>query len=81
MKRTIENNKIERLQSELHMIDTANKIPNNHIFFLDTEEEAKNFDLAKHLDTHPQLINRRTNRPKLADLEKISLTSVDEVVI
>lgn len=34
-RRTIEKNKIERLQSHLHMIDMANEVKNKHIFFVD----------------------------------------------
>lgn len=75
MKRTIEANKIQRMQSELHMIDLANEIPNKHVFFADSDEE--DVDLATRLDTHPALVNRRTNRPRMKDLEKISLSEAD----
>lgn len=80
MKRTIESNKIQRLQAELHMIDVANEVKNSHIFFVDDEEKAKTFDTAKHLNTHPALLNRRTNRPKLEDLAKMELPKVDPEV-
>uniref|UniRef100_A0A336LL99 U3 small nucleolar RNA-associated protein 11 n=1 Tax=Culicoides sonorensis TaxID=179676 RepID=A0A336LL99_CULSO len=73
MKRTIEKNKIQRLQSHLHMIDMANEIQNKHIFFVDSEEDAENFDLAKKLDTHPSLLGRKTNRIRMGDLEKLKL--------
>ncbi|XP_033321506.1 putative U3 small nucleolar RNA-associated protein 11 [Megalopta genalis] len=76
-KRTIEAKKIDKLQSRLHMIDAANEIPNKHIFFLDDSEEMKNFDLAKRLDTHPALINRRTNRPKLSRLKGMKMPEID----
>lgn len=77
MKRTIEEKKIEKLKSELHFIDKAKEVRNSHIFFLDSDKEAKNFDLAKHLNTHPSLVNRRYNRPRLEDLEKISVPEVN----
>uniref|UniRef100_A0A1A9VRF1 U3 small nucleolar RNA-associated protein 11 n=1 Tax=Glossina austeni TaxID=7395 RepID=A0A1A9VRF1_GLOAU len=84
MKRTIETKKIKRLQSQLHMIDFANTVPNTHIFFVDddstndgTVAEFTEFDLAKRLDTHPNLIERKTNRPKLSDLDKINLTELN----
>lgn len=80
MKRTIESNKIKRLQSELHMIDAANTVENKHTFFLDSEKDMKNFDLAKHLQTHPALLGRRTNRTRLDDLAKMNLANVDEKV-
>lgn len=76
MKRTIETNKIKRMQSELHMIDAANNVKNSHTFFVDSDEEEE-FDLAKRLDTLPELLSRRTNRPRIADLEKFSVSDAD----
>nr|XP_026491733.1 probable U3 small nucleolar RNA-associated protein 11 [Vanessa tameamea] len=80
MKRTIESRRIQRLQSQLHMTDVADSTPNTHVFFVD-EGEEKNFDLAKRLDTHPSLINRKSNRPRLSDLNKITLPEVNEEII
>ncbi|XP_072942019.1 probable U3 small nucleolar RNA-associated protein 11 [Epargyreus clarus] len=80
MKRTIESRRIERLQSQLHMTDVADATPNTHVFFVD-EGEEKDFDLAKRLDTHPLLINRKSNRPRMSDLDKIALPEIDETVI
>lgn len=77
MKRTIEANKIQRLQSELHMIDVADKVKNTHTFFVDSAKEASQFDVAVQLDTHPALLSRRTNRPKLSDLAKNEVPIVD----
>lgn len=75
MKKTIEANKIRRMQSELHMIDVANTVKNTHIFFTDSDE--KDTDVAKRLNTHPDMLNRRTNRPRLDDLSKMSITDAD----
>lgn len=80
-RKTMELKKVSRLQSELHLVDTANNIKNNHIFFVDSKEEAKGFNLAKQLDTHPALIPRRTNRIRNEDLQKNVLPSVDEEVL
>lgn len=77
-KRNIEAKKIDKLQSQLHMIDVANETQNKHIFFLDDSEEMKNFDLSKRLDTHPALLSRRTNRPKLSRLKDMKLPDIDE---
>ncbi|XP_068627901.1 probable U3 small nucleolar RNA-associated protein 11 [Battus philenor] len=79
MKRTQESRRIEKLQAQLHMTDVANSTPNTHIFFVD-EGEEKDFDLAKRLDTHPSLLNRKTNRPRLSDLNKLKLPNMDEQV-
>ncbi|CAH0717490.1 unnamed protein product, partial [Brenthis ino] len=80
MKRTVESRRIQRLQSQLHMTDVADSTPNTHIFFVD-EGEEKEFDLAKRLDTHPALINRKSNRPRLSDLDKIELPTVNQEII
>lgn len=61
------------------MTNVADSTPNTHVFFVE-EDEAKNFDLAKRLDTHPSLINRKSNRPRLSDLDKITLPEVNDEV-
>lgn len=73
MKRTIESNKIKRLQSHLHMTDIADRTKNQHIFFVDTEEEGKNFNLADRLQTHAALLGRKSNRIRINDLDKVNL--------
>ncbi|CAH0397399.1 unnamed protein product [Chilo suppressalis] len=76
MKRTIESRRINRLQSHLHMTEIADSTPNTHIFYVD-EGEEKTFDVAKRLDTHPSLLGRKSNRPRLSDLNKLALPNVD----
>ena len=80
MKRTIEGRKIKRLQAQLHLTEIANQTENKHTFFVDTLEEAKNFDVAQHLKTHPLLLARKTNRIQLKDMHKISLDLDDSVI-
>ncbi|KAL0123832.1 hypothetical protein PUN28_005990 [Cardiocondyla obscurior] len=75
-KRNIEAKKIDKLQSQLHMIDAANETQNQHILFLD-DTEMKNFDLAKKLNTHPALLSRRTNRPTLSVIKTMKLPELD----
>lgn len=77
MKKTIEGNKIRKMQSELHMIDEANNIKNTHTFFTDSGDEDMDLDIAKRLNTHPALLHRRTNRPRLEDLDKIKINDAD----
>lgn len=72
-RRTIESRKVEKLQSSLHMIDAANQAENKHTFFVEGAEEMKNFDLAERLDTHPALISRKSNRPRLSALKSSTL--------
>lgn len=80
MKRTIESNKIKRLQSHLHMTDVADRTKNHHIFFVETEEEQKNFSLAERLQTHELLLSRKSNRIRVSDLGKLNL-KLDEKTI
>jgi len=77
-KRIMETRKIERLQSQLHLLDAANEVKHKHIFFVDTEKEAKRFDLCKQLDTHPSLLERRINRPRSTALKNMSFPDVEE---
>lgn len=81
MKKTIEANKIKKMQSELHMIDAANNVKNTHIFFTNDVEEESNIDLAKRLDTHESMLHRRTNRPRLSDLSKMHIDDNEIQVI
>ncbi|KAF4520756.1 hypothetical protein B566_EDAN007385 [Ephemera danica] len=79
MKRTAESRKVARLQAQLHLLDAANQTPNQHTFFVDSKQETKKFDVAKRLDTHPELLSRRINRPRLGMLKTMSLAAnVDE---
>ncbi|XP_043253288.1 probable U3 small nucleolar RNA-associated protein 11 [Colletes gigas] len=80
-KRNIEAKKIDKLQSQLHMIDAANETENTHIFFLDNTEQVRNFDIAKKLNTHPALISRRTNRPELSKLKNMKLPEANEAIL
>lgn len=80
-KRMMETRKIERLQSQLHLLDAANEVKNKHIFFVDTEKEAKRFDLCKQLDTHPSLLKRRINRPRNTALKNVSFPEVEEAAL
>ncbi|XP_061193352.1 probable U3 small nucleolar RNA-associated protein 11 [Saccostrea echinata] len=73
MKRTSELNKIERLQSNLHLMDNDTAPKNKHTVFVDTDKEVKEFDAAKYFGTHPSLVNRRYNRPTLDSLKKMEI--------
>lgn len=70
MKRTAEQRKIEKLKASLHLLDSEDKPQNKHIIFVDSEKDVKNFDAAKHFNTHPSLVGRTYNRPTLDMLQK-----------
>ncbi|XP_071114090.1 probable U3 small nucleolar RNA-associated protein 11 [Haliotis cracherodii] len=75
-KRFTEKKKVEKLKSSLHLIDCNSKPKNKHIVFVDSKKEAKNFDPAKHFDTHPAFVNRAYNRPTRSMLESLDLSKM-----
>ncbi|XP_018905071.1 probable U3 small nucleolar RNA-associated protein 11 isoform X2 [Bemisia tabaci] len=77
MQRTIEHKKVNRLKREMHLLDAAERIPNHHLFFIDDDKERKNFDPVKHLGTHPDLLGRKTNRPRLLNLNAVNLPDMN----
>ncbi|CAO3669490.1 unnamed protein product [Umbelopsis vinacea] len=42
----------------------------NHVVFVDTEEDVKKFSPANYLNTLPELVNRKFNRPTVETLKK-----------
>lgn len=74
MKRMTEANKIKRLKSELHLLDCDEEVKNKHTIFVDTNKDAQRFDAAKHFQTHPELVNRRHNRIRPDQLERIDFS-------
>ncbi|XP_061633750.1 probable U3 small nucleolar RNA-associated protein 11 [Phyllopteryx taeniolatus] len=68
MKRVAEARKIERLKGSLHLLDAVSKQKNKHTFFVDSKKEVQSFDLANHLNTVPELLDRVYNRPTVATL-------------
>ncbi|TNN89079.1 putative U3 small nucleolar RNA-associated protein 11 [Liparis tanakae] len=73
MKRVAEANKIERMKGELHLLDADSKKKNSHTFFVKSSADVQSFDLANHLDTAPELVDRVFNRPTLKALETKSI--------
>uniref|UniRef100_A0A8C4YU35 U3 small nucleolar RNA-associated protein 11 n=2 Tax=Gopherus evgoodei TaxID=1825980 RepID=A0A8C4YU35_9SAUR len=70
MKRVAEAKKIERMKSELHLLDAQGMQSNKHVFFFDTKKEVQEFDVATHLNTSPELVDRVYNRPTIETLQK-----------
>ena len=78
-KRTSEKNKIEKMRSSLHLINSEDRPKNTHTFFVDSDKEKREFDVAARLETHPSLLGRTHNRPRLVDLASGRLeVEVDE---
>jgi U3 small nucleolar RNA-associated protein 11 len=74
-RRTSERNKIEKLKAQLHMISAEDRPPNRHTIFVESEREKRNLDLAKYFGTHPALLGRTANRPRLEDLKAGKFTA------
>ena len=81
LKRAIELNKIEKLKSNLHLIDVEDKPKNNHIFFVDSKKEAKKFDFAKKFNTDPSLLSRSFNYPDIEKMKSHVIVDVDDKTI
>lgn len=69
--------KIERLQSSLHYIEGPSEknasMKRKHTVFVDSKEDAVNFNVAKHFNTLPELAGRAFNRPRVDSLKKAAL--------
>jgi len=76
-KRNIERKKIEKLRAGLQLLDEPNRAENKHTFFVDSESQVKAFDPATHLDTHPDLLARTSNRLKMSDLASDKMAKMD----
>lgn len=66
--------KAERLRESLHLIgDNSSRKKAKHIVFVDSNEKAHAFDVAKHFDTVPELVGRSFNRPRKSQLRARAL--------
>lgn len=73
MQRQQDANKIAKMQSSLHYLgadDNADdargkKKKRKHTVFVDSKSKAKNFDVATHFNTLPELAGRSFNRPRV----------------
>ncbi|KAI8384878.1 small-subunit processome [Radiomyces spectabilis] len=93
LQRDISNKKMARLQESLQFFDDAPvdeedmeeedeemEAPrkNNHIVFVDNEEQVRKFDPAKHLETLPELVHRKFNRPRVETLRKATIAAPED---
>ncbi|KAG2183313.1 hypothetical protein INT43_006318 [Umbelopsis isabellina] len=65
-------------EDEGEEIKDAKPKKSNHIVFVDTEDEVKSFNPAKHLNTLPELVNRKFNRPTVDTLKKHDIIHAPE---
>lgn len=71
MKKRVDENKIQKLEASLHAISAAEAAPqvNKHTIFFDSDDDMGDFEASKHFDTHPGLVGRAVNRPRMEQLE------------
>ena len=75
----------ERLQASLHLLESGRDdkrgSKRKHTVFVESQDEAKRFDVAEHFDTLPEFAGRTFNRLRSKDVEKLaksSKTIIDE---
>ena len=70
--------KVKKLQASLHLLDDSNHNDQDdgvapkrrkHTIFVDSAQEAQDFDVAQHFDTLPETVGRTFNRPRLSELQ------------
>ncbi|KAI7863368.1 small-subunit processome [Spinellus fusiger] len=85
LQRDISKKKLEKLQQSIHFLDDApegeedieEEKTSQHIVFVDNDKKAKKFNPAKHLDTLPELVHRKFNRPRLETLRNATLDTLE----
>jgi U3 small nucleolar RNA-associated protein 11 len=65
--------KVERLRATLHDLDGEPPAKRKHTIFVETKDDAKDFDVAQHFGTIPELAGRAFNRPRLETLKATAL--------
>ncbi|KRX02490.1 hypothetical protein PPERSA_11830 [Pseudocohnilembus persalinus] len=76
-----DQNKLNNLKAENQFINVGGQSQNTHIIFADNQQKFDNFNLAKHYDTIPELLNNKSNILKKSQLETQILDSDDEETI
>lgn len=62
--------KVGQLESDMHFLGAASSqdVGRKHTIFVESQEEADNFDAATHFETAPELVNRDFNRRRIQDM-------------
>ena len=68
--------KIDKLQSSLHMIDSE-KVQNKHLFYLDSIDEIKAFNPLKQFNTTEKMLMNKVNRMTLEQCDKLMKENPD----
>lgn len=82
MHQQMEYKKIQKLKDTMHLLDVEDKPQNSQRFFVNDHKEGREFDLAKQLNTHESLLERKSNRLTMDQLEKLKMPSwVDDAFL
>lgn len=60
--------KVDKLQSDMHFLGSSEDVGRMHTIFVESQEEADNFDAATHFETAPEIVNRQFNRRRIKDM-------------
>jgi U3 small nucleolar RNA-associated protein 11 len=72
-RKSVDDRKAAQLRDSLHMI--GENVARRHKVFVEDASALKEFDVAKHFDTAPELVNRSFNRPRIEAIEKLVQSS------
>ena len=75
LKKSTDDNKIEKLRSSLHII--GQKQVNKHTIFVETPDDLKSFDPKEYFSTTEEFVERSFNRPKSDQLLKTAELNKD----
>lgn len=76
-KRSIDLNKIERLKSELHLIDMNEKPRNKHTFFVENDSEKKKFNFSQKMKVDPELLEMGFNIANPSSIKNVSAADIE----
>eukprot|EP00927_Polykrikos_kofoidii_P073631 TRINITY_DN69652_c0_g1_i1.p1 TRINITY_DN69652_c0_g1~~TRINITY_DN69652_c0_g1_i1.p1 ORF type:complete len:262 (-),score=69.54 TRINITY_DN69652_c0_g1_i1:209-994(-) len=85
MREQMDKSAVRRSLEHMHFLDAER--PNKHTLFIDEDElvegvgakkknKLRDVDVAAKLETHPSLLNRKANRPRLAQLNSVAFGAV-----
>lgn len=81
MRKVMEDRKVEKMQSSLHMARNLSEqeLKNKHMVFVDTPEEAAEFDEEEYFETPKEYLTRAYNRPTKKALEEGNMLVTQDI--
>mmetsp|Transcript_25918 Transcript_25918/g.29106 ORF Transcript_25918/g.29106 Transcript_25918/m.29106 type:complete len:280 (+) Transcript_25918:125-964(+) len=84
MQKQKDRKKVERLQASLHFLDSNDGSFNRertqqrtHTVFVENKKDVKEFNVAGHFETIPEMAGRVFNRLRKSDIEKVAKEQID----